>query len=545
MVDWKRIKRLLGDKGVIGLNLEPPDLVLYRKDKVVVTRYLVADEAEYGVADLSPIKLYDIVERLASIIDKLPEGSEVKIVKVRSDLNSLVRRIENEMANAKASLELASEPHVKSRLSLKLKNLSDLYKAIVSGRPVLRLKFVVKIRTEARSLDEAKQILSYHSSIITNAFKSSLGFRLREAGREIEDIIAYEIGVSRDMGLKGFYTSSLGVAPVLPVPLVKKPRVDYENALLLGFDEEGSPVVIPIEQLVKHVLIIGPTGRGKTTLLASLLQNFSAIGAGFYLALDFKGDLVKLISNSGEVASPRSYPLSFTRVFQTPLEAKSVLADIVSSALNIPRENVVETVEYLYSIISDGSSVNNLRKMRADILPLIDFVQDTSRDNELADIVRSGNVIVDLKDYGYAFQTAYSLLLLYLARNILFKRGTAETRLIAIDEAWRISRTRLLIEMFKEGRSRSVGLVVSTQNPSDIPREIVENSHTILVFGSPNEKYIAEVSSMLGLDSSSMSRKISRLGVGEAVFLNALDPHPVVFKVRPPITLNSDERRAS
>ncbi|MCI4461527.1 MAG: ATP-binding protein [Thermogladius sp.] len=545
MVRLRDIKALLARVSQAGeVRVEPPDLFYINRGKVTGIRYLIGEEMDLDVRSLSPVKLYDNVERLASVIDKLPHGSEVKIIKFKLDLTSFLRKLENEMANIKASMELASEPFLKTRLEARLSNLSELYKMIVEGKPLLRLSFIVKIRVEANTTEEAKQILSYHSSIISNVFRSTLGLKIREAGRELGRILAYELGLSNDLDVKSFIGPVNAVAPVLPAPAVKKPRADYEDAILLGVEaEDGTPVVVPVDMLLKHMIVIGPTGRGKTTLLARLLEGFFSVGAGLFLAVDFKGDLAAYMEKGiARIIEPREYPLSVRGLFDSSIEAKGLLADLLSSSLQVPREILMESVEYVYSTITAGDVISHVR---ADILPILEFLGRDSRHKDLAELIMSDNVLANLGNYGYAYQTAYGLILLYLARKTFFQRGTSDIRLIVVDEAWRISRSRLVAELFKEGRSRRVGMVLSTQNPSDLPREVVENAHLVIIFGSPNEKYARDAAGMLGLEAEDLAGKLSRLGVGEAFFLNALDPHPVVFKVRSPIHADSDERRAS
>jgi len=201
------------------VRVDPPDLFYINRGKVTGIRYLIGEEMDLDIRSLSPVKLYDSVERLASVIDKLPHGSEVKIIKFKLDLTSFLKKLENEMANIKASMELASEPFLKTRLETRLSNLSELYKMIVEGKPLLRLSFIVKIRVEANTIEEVKQILSYHSSIISNVIRSTLGLKMREAGREIGRILAYELGLSDDLDIKSFIGLKLLISRSISSPI--------------------------------------------------------------------------------------------------------------------------------------------------------------------------------------------------------------------------------------------------------------------------------------------------------------------------------------
>ena len=84
--------------------------------------------------------------------------------------------------------------------------------------------------------------------------------------------------------------------------------------------------------------------------------------------------------------------------------------------------------------------------------------------------------------------------------------------------------------------------MIATQNPNDIPREVIENTHTLIMFGSPNEDYIRDAKRFLGL-SSNILNKLYYLGIGEALIFNALDPHPIILKIRQPASMKIDNSR--
>lgn len=64
-------------------------------------------------------------------------------------------------------------------------------------------------------------------------------------------------------------------------------------------------------------------------------------------------------------------------------------------------------------------------------------------------------------------------------------------------------------------------------------REIIDDVSIIIVFGPHSDDYISKVARVLGLRRD-VVEGLKRLGVGEAVPLNSLDPHAVFVRIEPP-----------
>lgn len=73
----------------------------------------------------------------------------------------------------------------------------------------------------------------------------------------------------------------------IPGPIFKRNR--DEPAINLGRDEYGIPLMLPVKDLLRHTLLIGTTGCGKTTTIRTMAESVMKMGGGFCF-IDGKAD---------------------------------------------------------------------------------------------------------------------------------------------------------------------------------------------------------------------------------------------------------------
>jgi len=534
------VKNIVGS--IIGLDftieVKPPDLIVKTSGGVHVIRYLIGEEANFGIRDLNSDFIKRFVEIYSTIMSKLPEGSEIKIVKQRVNLDKLITRLSNEMMNLKALIEVVEEPHVRRRASVKLKSIENFYELILKGVGVSRINLVVKIRESGSSINEVRSKVSSLSTIVKNLLFNELGIRVREANyNDIVNIIRYELGLVQDVKLKSIILDNYRVFSCTNIPLYKKPSVENYDGIPIGMDlETGWPIIIPFKELFKHMVVIGPTGRGKTTFLATLIEGVIALSNIKVVGFDFKGDLVKQVeSELIKIVIPEEYPVNilYKPEFIDVVEWSLIISDTLSNVINVDPSNMSRILSKIQGFGERVDFKTIMLDQDLSILtPLIEFLTSTPR-YEYIDRLLDEHVLFNLYKYGTSFQNIYANIVLGIIKKKILQSVGSE-RLIIVDEAWRISKSRILIELVKEGRSRSVGVVLATQNPTDLPREIIENAHHIVIFGSPNEDYRESVRRILGV-SQSIVNKLTHLNIGEAIVLNALDPNPMIVRIKPPL----------
>lgn len=530
---------------------------MFLRGKINLTRYLIAEEVDYGVKELDPSKISIMANMFSELLDALPPYSEAEIIKRRMSIEKLLRKISNEMMNLRATLDTVEEPHIKRRAEVKLKILEALYENIIKSKPITRVNLVIKIRVVSNSIDNAKHLADIYSSKTMGIMQNYFGIKMKMASRrELLDILKNELGLSIETNIKSIIVDNERLSTMMPLPKNKKPIMEKEDGLPIGIDTEtGWPVIIPYKLFDKHVLILGPTGRGKTTLLASMIEGITSLSSILVFAIDFKGDLANMVYSEGIVhLTPNDYPInilvrpSFFQIIDWYL----AVSDVLSNVIGISKENFIK----IMNKITSNNQVINEKDVLLDrdlslLSPLIELITSKPKYDVLMKYL-SNHVVFDLGKYGTAFQNAYGGLLMHIYKKLVFSTEMIDKpKLLIIDEAWRISRLNGLEELVKEGRSKHLGVVLATQNPRDIPREIIENTHLLIMFGSRNEDYWRDAERFLGLPRE-IVKKLAYLGVGEALLLNALDPHPIILHVRTPTfmrekhkhIISDDERRA-
>lgn len=100
--------------------------------------------------------------------------------------------------------------------------------------------------------------------------------------------------------LAGIASTTLGTYMALsssskmPAPLFI-PKKNTESLVFFGNDEYGFPIFIPIDELTRHMLLLGTTGSGKTTLLRLMTHTFLRAGGGVSF-IDGKADVFDMYS---------------------------------------------------------------------------------------------------------------------------------------------------------------------------------------------------------------------------------------------------------
>jgi len=534
------LEALLGYK--VSFEIRGGVLFIKKGKKVHGIKYLVSNEVDYGFRDLDPNRLYRIVETYASLYSRMPVGTEIKIVKLSIDKRKLLKRIENEMLNIRAVIDTVKEPHTIKKQELRLKLLERLYEKIIASKDIERIILIIKIRSEGTSIDSVKESLDTLSEMIISFFKLGLGVILRSASDgEVREIIRYELGIVEKPRGKPIIIETQKLASLQPIPFNKKPSIEEMEGIYIGNDlESGWPIIIDKNALSKHIAVIGPTGKGKTVTLATIIESMIALGGSNIIAIDFKGDLVPLVNkNLISILEPNSLPLNI--LIKPDYIPRVDWALIVNDLLiNVMKIDPKRSSAILSAIVEGKIDSLNAEKILlnrdlAILANVIELVTSSSNYSKLYDLLIRGSILFSLKGYGTTFQNMYGGLVLSII-SYLVSIGRLQRSLVIIDEAWRIMRIRSFRTLVKEGRSRGVGVIYAVQNIEDIPEDILDNTNTIIAFGSYSDNYIDKIRRVLGLNRQYLE-KMKHLSVGEAVMITSIDPHPLVIRIEPPSKL--------
>ncbi|MEM0246951.1 MAG: DUF87 domain-containing protein [Desulfurococcaceae archaeon] len=523
--------------GVKKVEIEPPDLVIYKSNDVLLARFLVCREVDYSVHEFSEGALKELVESYIALLNSLPQGVHLHLVKEELDTSGLLHRIANEILNVQADLHNVLEESTKVRLNIKLDRLKALYTALLDGKPFTRISLVVSYRVKSRNKDSAKSVADYYESLIVSSFSKHYGLRLSRAVRnDIVQILLSTIGLMDKPSISKVEVEVERIAYMQPMNVDEAPSLD--RLIILGFEKTSShPVGVKIEDLYRHVAIIGPTGRGKTTLLSSIIEQIVAENLVNVVVMDFKGDLKKYLP--GKVLDSLTPDKAPINILEKPAEMenadwRALVVEALAYASGASREAVLKA---LLTIESEGKRgfINHYHV--SVLLPFIEFLRNRA-DHSLLISQLGKSTLVDVGGYGTVFQNAYVSMCIGLIRYLLLNKKEKLQMILAIDDAWRILQLKTLTEIVREGRSKELGVIISTQSPGDLPDEIAENTYNVVLFGSRSKEYLEKAEKLIGVKGD-LATLLTKLSIGEALYVNALKKEVKVIKTYPPTTLRN------
>lgn len=516
--------------GGLRAELSPPDVIIERGSRVIVNRYLVVRGSEPG-AEAGEAEIVKRARAFAGLLGSLPTGVEVRILKGELDLSSYLRRLANDMANLAVDLEHAEDPRRRARLSARLRSLRKIYEGILSGRSYARISLYLRISVDGEERDKALSKADYYEKLCQLTLREALGLVAERPGRlELLDLWLSDVGVKppRSNEYATIEAAALGAMASAPVRSSPAPA----DGLLLGFEKEtGHPLAMRAEELYKHVAVIGPTGRGKTTLLASIIEELASKGISGFIAVDFKGDMPMYVAGElVEVINHEALRLDLRGLAAFPATQQLIplIAESIAFSLGISAEEALEDIEGL------ASSVPGRPPRSPSGIALLEAFEEGMGPGDIEGLI-SRDFIADLSGEGSVMQNLHACLLIGMLRLAAQKSREGLGKVLIIDDAWRVTRFRALAELIKEGRSRRAGVALASQNPGDFPRDILENIHTFLIFGSPNRDYAESAEAMLGVEG--LGRALRALGIGEALYMNALERHPRAIRINTPAGL--------
>jgi len=160
---------------------------------------------------------------------------------------------------------------------------------------------------------------------------------------------------------------------------------------------------------------------------------------------------------------------------------------------------------------------------------------------KLEDIVTSG--LVDLDLVGLPDETSRALAALTilqfikermrLAGSMSSARKSGLRLIIVLDEAWKIGKDENsdAVMIVREGRKYNFGMIIASQNPTDISEAIFSNVGTTFILKVKFERFLDYLQGSLNF-SNYMREEISRLGVGQCAVnlsLTTQTPYPSTF----------------
>jgi len=311
----------------------------------------------------------------------------------------------------------------------------------------------------------------------------------------------------------------------------------------LGRTIDNQTVGISLNDVERHILIVGSTGSGKTNTAAVIAEGAKEKGIKV-LILDWHGEYTKLIQGAkvySKEGLPRIDPLGSNKIEETVellgdaldlTEPQRFLAYVVLQRLVAMRQfDLTSFLTVLKEIDDDSYWIRDVKYalMRKLIFTL---VGDGQKLFSREDSVNAYNVVERLFDSNDdlvvidlsvidsdVLKRLYAMFLLLYVSQYLKKNPNSYRILVVLDEAqnYFINKNNIIIDrIIREWRKFGLFLCLVTQSPSSISEEVLKNANTKIIhtIKSNIDKKIIVDSTALDKD---LADYLDKLDVGECI----------------------------
>jgi hypothetical protein len=312
-----------------------------------------------------------------------------------------------------------------------------------------------------------------------------------------------------------------------------------------------------------HIAVVGITGAGKSFFVKTLLIRASYVWNTNAVIIDWAGEYKAWVKQTGGVVvslAKGDYLNIMDLSGMKPLDrAKQIMTslDILTDIGQYPEQKRIteEALEQSYTNVGfmvsekppEGKEAPTLKDViyllqeklqegtyeyPAELENAIYRLRQFAREGEdyfskkstldLGKLVESGLVDIDLSSLpDERFRGMAALFILQTLKELMRSEGWSETKglkaMVVLDEAWKVASDEKsdAITIVREGRKYQFGLIVASQNPTDINEAIFSNVGTTFVMRIKFEKFLNYLQGSLNF-SEFIRSEVTKFGVGQA-----------------------------
>ena len=326
------------------------------------------------------------------------------------------------------------------------------------------------------------------------------------------------------------------------------------NIIELGQTQEGRPVGITEDELVRHVAIFGATGSGKTNTSAQLANQVAHKGYTV-IVLDWYGEYSQYLKDFLRLQGnlPPINPLGIAKVEE--------LTDLLGHALDLtePQKFLLYLVlmrlksmgrfelQLLLDVVKElEDSSSWMRDVKYALIRklVLMFSEEGSKlfssegkgAEELGKLLEDNKrIIIDLSTIeSETLRRLYGLFVLLFFAHYKTKRKNDKKSLIIIDEAqnYFVENENIVIDrILREYRKFGISLCLVTQSPSAVSDDVLKNTSVKIIHSikSNLDKRILSESTALPKE---LSDYLDKLDPGEAICSCSSEKLPILIKIK-------------
>lgn len=312
-----------------------------------------------------------------------------------------------------------------------------------------------------------------------------------------------------------------------------------------------------------HIAVVGITGAGKSYFVKTFLTRASYVWNANAIIVDWageykawvkqsggtvvslgKGDFINIMDLSGMKPVDRAKQIMSSLEILTDIadfpEQKRLTAEALEQAYvnfgfpssELPPQGkepptLKEVITLLEEKLQEGSY-----EYPAELENAVYRLRQFAREGEdyfarkstidLGQLANSGLVSVDLSSLpDEKFRALAALFILQTLKEKMRMEGWSSSKglkaIVVLDEAWKVASDERsdAVMIVREGRKYQFGLIVASQNPTDINEAIFSNVGTTIMLRIRFEKFLDYLQGSLNF-SGFMRSEISKFGVGQA-----------------------------
>ncbi|MCD6323718.1 MAG: ATP-binding protein [Desulfurococcales archaeon] len=493
------------------------------------------------------------------------------------NLDKYINKLEKDLSTLKIILEESPTPSAKRRFR-------ELQKALHminnEGITPLRFESLIRITSCGDDSDALIDTLKNRGRLLKEAL-NSLGIRVEGPKLRLDKRKGNGLHLRL---LKSFnsilrksvvYASPPSYAQIFLFPFILyRKDSQFGAGMPIGRDPFTKELIWwdPGSSTSPHIIVLGPTGSGKTTFLANTVIHFKKFIAGNVLILDIKGEYPTLLKGEGlplkELVVGRNAGINLCRLSAGYPESwgSVALTEIISKSLSIDKDVeslLYESLDYglrygcpdLIGAAEDYISSHGSSYLTYRVKAVLNKIKGVSKGVDLVEEIerfvagdREDVLILNLSGLASFEEDLTHLVVEAVARSILrvisgfSGRASGRWGLMVMDEGWMYLRKlrETLVTLLRLGRSYKIAVAFATQSPDDLSilgTAVTSSGGVLVAMSSSDPLYWRIIKSFMRLTEDECSKYPSILNVGEGIIRLSTDgkgrPFSVLRKLQP------------